>query len=465
MKKALTYLLILAIITTMITILPKSSAQSLGFVTINPDGSVSPLTAPINQIGNTYTLENNLTKSALIIHRSNIVVDGAGFTIQGFYVYSEEMPVNLYPSNPVGITLSTVSNVTVKHFYIDTFQFGIQLTISTNNTIQGNAINADTGISIDASSNNNEIIDNVMLSGGLYQAYSIWCSASYTNIIHNFFNKVVAVMGTYNTVSTNLVENAAIFAGRGSFNTITYNLITGNQEKGSSTSIGIHVSDNNDTISGNYISGNSIFGAIDIAFYHQGNIVTDNYVTDNSIGISVSFVDNPAGYSNVQQINNFIYHNNFIGNTESTRFQNNSNAVYPMNTGYPINCWDNGSGGNYWSDYNGTDINGDGIGDTPYIIAPNNIDNYPLIAPLNIAKPSIQTATLPVKGIANTTQTSNLSPATSPSPIPPTSPPPTPTVTELSWLAILPLLLSVLSASVILRYRRTKKPLFNQGSA
>jgi parallel beta-helix repeat protein len=46
--------------------------------------------------------------------------------------------------------------------------------------------------------------------------------------------------------------------------------------------------------------------------------------------------------------------------------------------------WDNGSEGNYWSDYNGTDSNGDGIGDTPYIIDENNQDNYPLMYPVKI---------------------------------------------------------------------------------
>jgi nitrous oxidase accessory protein NosD len=30
------------------------------------------------------------------------------------------------------------------------------------------------------------------------------------------------------------------------------------------------------------------------------------------------------------------------------------------------------SGGNYWSDYNGTGNNGDGIGDSSYIIDANN---------------------------------------------------------------------------------------------
>jgi len=37
---------------------------------------------------------------------------------------------------------------------------------------------------------------------------------------------------------------------------------------------------------------------------------------------------------------------------------------------------------NYWNDYNGTDNDGDGKGDTPYIISENNQDNYPLMNPV-----------------------------------------------------------------------------------
>jgi parallel beta-helix repeat protein len=78
---------------------------------------------------------------------------------------------------------------------------------------------------------------------------------------------------------------------------------------------------------------------------------------------------------------NIIYNNNFI---------NNEHRVYGSEEAASTTQWDNGypSGGNYWSDYNGTDSDGDGIGDTPYVCIIENktmfTDKYPLMkqAPL-----------------------------------------------------------------------------------
>ena len=44
--------------------------------------------------------------------------------------------------------------------------------------------------------------------------------------------------------------------------------------------------------------------------------------------------------------------------------------------------------GNYWIDYNGLDSNGDGIGDTPYIIDENNQDNNPLMTLASTIEPT-----------------------------------------------------------------------------
>ncbi|WP_416234821.1 DUF3344 domain-containing protein [Methanothermobacter thermautotrophicus] len=62
-----------------------------------------------------------------------------------------------------------------------------------------------------------------------------------------------------------------------------------------------------------------------------------------------------------------IYDNYFINNTNQTEGN-------PSN-----NNWNTTGGGNYWSDYTGDDLDGDGIGDTPY-----QGDQKPLIADLLI---------------------------------------------------------------------------------
>ncbi len=44
-----------------------------------------------------------------------------------------------------------------------------------------------------------------------------------------------------------------------------------------------------------------------------------------------------------------------------------------------INIWNYNFEGNYWGDYAGQDVNGDGIGDNPHVIDDINHDDYPLM--------------------------------------------------------------------------------------
>ena len=51
---------------------------------IRADGSIDPGTAPISSVDNiTYTLKDNIFNQSTVVERDNIVVDGAGYTVQG----------------------------------------------------------------------------------------------------------------------------------------------------------------------------------------------------------------------------------------------------------------------------------------------------------------------------------------------------------------------------------------------
>jgi parallel beta-helix repeat protein len=144
-----------------------------------------------------------------------------------------------------------------------------------------------------------------------------------------------------------------IFLDGASYNTIYGNLIENNNYHG----IRIEYASHN-MIVNNRIVNNRGYG---ILFADSG----DNLVIGNTV--KQNFLDGITLGDNCW--NNTIFYNNFIDNSE--------NAV--DKTG---NTWDNGSSGNYWSDYNGSDNDDDGIGDIPYQI-PGNMsqDMYPLMKP------------------------------------------------------------------------------------
>ena len=137
----------------------------------------------------------------------------------------------------------------------------------------------------------------------------------------------------------------------------------------------------NSTIKENRAHSNTQYG-IYLNYRSDGNILTKNVCTNNRYGIRFKSVHENEIYLNRLEGNeiyglysccgsssNLLYKNTLIDNNNHS-----SDGFY--------NSWDNGEVGNYWDDYDGQDLDGDGIGETPYDIPMgDNKDNYPLMEP------------------------------------------------------------------------------------
>ena len=121
----------------------------------------------------------------------------------------------------------------------------------------------------------------------------------------------------------------------------------------------------------------------------NSNLFAQNVFRDNVAGmviinssqnmISQNSFRSKSEYTNlisfVTSSGNTIYQNNFVCDTVSNT---NTARVY-----YSIDSWDDGSVGNFWSDYDGSGV---------YVIDENNTDNYPLTIPVDIYEVSIPTS-------------------------------------------------------------------------
>jgi nitrous oxidase accessory protein len=103
-----------------------------------------------------------------------------------------------------------------------------------------------------------------------------------------------------------------------------------------------------DKVSAPYATAGDIFAEGKGIFIYgaRGNHVYDNHIAANDIGIAMAL----GGECNL------VYHNQFIDNSTQVRYVGEQ----------PVE-WSLHQRGNYWSDYRGWDLNGDGIGDSIYL--------------------------------------------------------------------------------------------------
>lgn len=380
--------------------------EASGTIYIRADGSVEGTTYIASNDNITYVFTTNINDS-VVVERNNTIIDGNGYTLKGSGV-----------DGSTGFRLTRVSNVTIKKTNISIFLTGIYLSYASNNTISENNLTLNRkGVCIIKSYDNivsgNNLVDNW---DGVYLELSADNAVSKNHIVNN-------TRGIYlNSSLSNLISGNYIEGSVGAVHCITSSLnnISSNTILSSDGGVDLYDFSDDNIVLGNSIndswagvdlinsSDNSIFRN-NITGSHRGvsflltatNTIMGNIIRDNFDGIVIyrslnsTIIENNLANNSRHRIYldmsfyGKIYHNNFIGNGTTHLYF--SSATW--DSGYP-------SGGNYWSEYNGTDLSShpyqnetgsDGIGDSSYGVnrrpqTPPELvqyDNYPLMGPFH----------------------------------------------------------------------------------
>ena len=294
-----------------------------------------------------------------VVNSNNITVKDLTLTNNGqgvLFAYTSDSNVeNINTlSNYIGIYLhSSINNNVTSNSVNSNDYHGISLSCSTNNNITNNIANSNKydGITLDASSNNILTYNSVSGNERGISLYSSNNSALTNNTANSNKYGIRLYSSNSNTVSSNSLNlngNDGIYVKSSNDNTLTNNIINSNGDDG------IYLSSSADNnLTNNNVSNNADKG---IHLYKSSNnVIFSNIISNNNYGIRLRYSSS-----------NTIY-NNYFDNKYNARDKENNiwNVTKTAGTNIIGGPW---LGGNYWSDYAGTDTNSDGLGDTllPY---------------------------------------------------------------------------------------------------
>ncbi|MFX0138327.1 MAG: nitrous oxide reductase family maturation protein NosD [Candidatus Hodarchaeota archaeon] len=313
---------------------------------------------------NPYIIENvtidaGWSDSGIYVQSSTVffIIRNCTFYYSGSYesgiklmsVSNGQVKNNTCLNNWRAIRLENGNNITISNNIVKySNEGGIHIGGGSNNTISKNKIEFTTSIAgiVLINTQNTTIYDNIAVNNG--NGIEISGDNSEFNDIYN------------NTANNNNYDGIKIADCQ--LNNVSKNIVNFNGLNG----IFINHDVNDMIISNNEIMNND--NGIFFDDYNINNTISENKIHHNSIGIELKNSNNNLFYKNIIINNSFSAIDNGI-----------------------VNQWDNEAIGNYWSDYTGTDSNGDGIGDTPYSISGSagSQDNFPIFELPDNAPPSI----------------------------------------------------------------------------
>lgn len=335
----------------------------------------------------TLQSESGYSKTVIegaLASKNVITVSGSSITVRGFSVYGATS------TNQAGIALIAAASLcTIEDnrcgwleggTYNRNYR-GIFLSVGSDHIVQNNLCSQNTNAGIFLSSTSGNLIQsNTCSSNGSSGGIAIQSNSDRNQLIGNYCNNnsgngIDLDDSNLNTLANNTCSYTEYYPGisisNGQNNVITENTLSYNSH-------------------GIEISGSAQYNSITC------NLIQNNYYDGIQLkgkfnqAVANTCLNNAQGVYAFQGQENVLYRNKFSNNTSAqvnayyTRIDAGDfwNSAIPFSYGYR-NAIYTSKLGNYYSNYTGSDTNGDGIGENPYTTTPlpgslQKQDLYPL---------------------------------------------------------------------------------------
>ncbi len=322
---------------------PVTTNKITGMVIAEPEVGITSC-ATIIQPGHYFISSDiNVTSNAtcIEINASNVILDGNNHTIKGSG-----------GENSVGIFINNAMNVSILSINFISLYEGIKIENSTNILISSSFFSNITLAGIFARNISNANITDAsiehaghgayfMSAGGLLVERSKFTNCGYSGVSFVSSNESV--------IEENYFDN----------NSLSIYLDSSRNMSLSSNVLRVYSGQ-----AGIWLTGGSTY-----------NLIYMNNIT--SAGGELLKISQPEDANNMVYLNNFYQENNTISSLGTNTAWNSSVILNYTYNGSSFQ----GFMGNYWSNHNLTDGDGDGIADLSYLVDEDDVDYHPLVLP------------------------------------------------------------------------------------